>query len=96
MLNQLSVNIPVVEALKKMLGYAKFMKYLVTKKRFVSIDFSNDVHHRSAIATRTLVQNKEDPGAFTIPCTIGSVNFAKALCDMGANINLMPLIFYKI
>ncbi|XP_070005773.1 uncharacterized protein [Nicotiana sylvestris] len=32
----------------------------------------------------------EDPGAFTIPCTIGSADFAKALCDLGASINLMP------
>ena len=29
--------------------------------------------------------------SFTIPCTIGSINFDKALCDLGASINLMPL-----
>ncbi|KAK4737326.1 hypothetical protein R3W88_001023 [Solanum pinnatisectum] len=44
-------------------GYAKFMKDLVTKKRAVSHDFSNDVQHCSSIATRSLVQKKEDPGA---------------------------------
>ncbi|XP_049360826.1 uncharacterized protein LOC125825538 [Solanum verrucosum] len=38
---------------------------------------------------------KEDPGAFTISCTIGSIKFAKALCDLGASINLMPLAIYK-
>ncbi|XP_049397260.1 uncharacterized protein LOC125861390 [Solanum stenotomum] len=73
MLKQLSVNIPLVEALEQMPGYAKFMKDLVTKKR----------------------AKKEDPGAFTIPCTIGSIKFAKALCDLGASINLMPLAIYK-
>ncbi|XP_070047215.1 uncharacterized protein [Nicotiana tomentosiformis] len=31
----------------------------------------------------------EDPGAFTIPCTIGSAEFSKALCGLGASINLM-------
>nr|XP_016508394.1 PREDICTED: uncharacterized protein LOC107825980 [Nicotiana tabacum] len=41
------------------------------------------------------VQKKEDPGAFTIPCTIGERDFAKALCDNGASINLMPLAIYK-
>ena len=51
--------------------------------------------HCSAIATRSLVQNKEDPGAFTIPCTVESLHFAKALCDLGASINLMPLSIYK-
>ncbi|XP_059301873.1 uncharacterized protein LOC132053786 [Lycium ferocissimum] len=44
-----------------------------------------------------LVQKKEDPGAFTIPCTIGLYKFGKALCDLGASINLMPLaIFNKL
>ncbi|XP_070029517.1 uncharacterized protein [Nicotiana sylvestris] len=37
----------------------------------------------------------EDPGAFTIPCTFRSVDFAKALCNLGANINLMPYSVFK-
>ncbi|XP_070042582.1 uncharacterized protein [Nicotiana tomentosiformis] len=37
----------------------------------------------------------EDPGAFTIPCIIGSTNFAKALCDLGESINLMPYSVFK-
>nr|XP_009599631.1 uncharacterized protein LOC104095251 [Nicotiana tomentosiformis] len=36
-----------------------------------------------------------DPGSFTIPCTRGSYAFAKALCHLGASINLMPLSIYK-
>ena len=32
---------------------------------------------------------------FTIPCIVGSLHFAKALCDLGASINLMPLSIYK-
>ncbi|XP_070047506.1 uncharacterized protein [Nicotiana tomentosiformis] len=38
----------------------------------------------------------EDPGAFTIPCTIGSAEFAKSLCNLGASINLMPYSVFKI
>ncbi|XP_075103699.1 uncharacterized protein LOC142178268 [Nicotiana tabacum] len=38
---------------------------------------------------------KEDPRAFTIPCTIGLRDFARSLCDNGASINLMPLAIYK-
>ncbi|XP_015165478.1 uncharacterized protein [Solanum tuberosum] len=79
MLRQLSVNIPLVEALELMPGYTKFMKDLVTKKRVVSIDMTNHVHHCNAIATRSLVQKKEDSGVFTIPCTIDSIKFAKSL-----------------
>ena len=76
-------------------GYAKFMNDLVTKK--ISLTFEDDdrLQHCSAIATRSLVQKKEDPGAFTIPCTVGSLHFAKALSDLGASINLMPLSIYQ-
>ncbi|XP_070020118.1 uncharacterized protein [Nicotiana sylvestris] len=37
----------------------------------------------------------EDYGAFMIPCTIGRAEFAKALCDLGASINLMPYLIFK-
>ncbi|XP_069147139.1 uncharacterized protein [Solanum lycopersicum] len=87
----LSINVPLVEALEQMPDYAKFMKDLVTKKRSVIFEDNDRLHHCSAIATRSLVQQKEDPGAFTIPCTVGSFHFAKALCDLGAIIKLMPL-----
>ena len=83
MLKQLSINIPLVEALKQMPGYAKFMKDLVTKKISVTFEDDDGLHHCSAIATRSLVQKKEDPGVFIIPCTVGSLHFAKALCDLG-------------
>ena len=53
------------------------------------------MQHCSSIATRSLVQKKEDPGAFNIPCTVGSLHFAKALFDLEARINLMPLSIYK-
>ncbi|XP_059315798.1 uncharacterized protein LOC132066512 [Lycium ferocissimum] len=69
-LKELSMNIPLVEALEQMPG---------------------------SIVTKALVQNNEDPGAFTIPCTIGMYKFAKALGALGVNINLIPLtIFNKL
>ncbi|XP_049394624.1 uncharacterized protein LOC125858885 [Solanum stenotomum] len=95
MLKQLSVNVPLIEGLEQMPGSVKFMKDLVTKKRVVSFENDERVQHCSVIATRSLVQKKEDLGAFTIPCTIGILHFAKALCDLGANINLMSLSIYK-
>ena len=61
------------------------------------VSFENDdrMQHCSAIATRSLVQKKDDLGAFTIPRTIGLLHFAKVLCDLGASINLMPFSIYK-
>ena len=72
MLKQLSINVPLVEALEQMPGYAMFMKDLVTRKRSVNFEDNDRLQHCSAISTRSLVQKKEDPGAFTIPCTVGS------------------------
>ena len=37
----------------------------------------------------------KDLRSFTIPCSIGNDIFEKALCDLGANINLMPLSIFK-
>ncbi|KAK4726729.1 hypothetical protein R3W88_031646 [Solanum pinnatisectum] len=95
MLKQLSMNVPLIQALEQMPGYAKFMKDVVKKKREVSFEYDDILQHCSAIATRSLVQKKEDPGDFTISCTIGLLHFAKALCDLGASINLIPLSIYR-
>ena len=40
-------------------------------------------------------QKLKDPGSFTIPCAIGNSIFEKALCDLGASINLMPLSIFR-
>ena len=95
MMKQLSINVPLVEALEQMPGYAKFMKDLVTKKRSVTFEDDDRLQHCSAITTRSLVQKKEDPEPFAIPCTGGSLHIAKSLCDLGASIKLIPLSIYK-
>ncbi|XP_070009784.1 uncharacterized protein [Nicotiana sylvestris] len=85
---------PLVEALEQMLGYAKFMKDLVTKKRSMNCETIKMTHKVSAII-HSMAPKLEDPDAFTIPCTIGSADFTKALCDLGANIDLMPYSVFK-
>ena len=83
MLKNLSINFPLVEAQEIMPGYAKFIKDLVTNKRLVTFEDNDRMQHYSAIATRSLIQKREDPGVFTIACTVGSLHFVKALCDLG-------------
>lgn len=64
MLKQLSVNIHSVDSLNQMPKYAIFMKDdLVTKKTTISFYPTDNLHHHSAITSRFLVYNKEDPGA---------------------------------
>ncbi|XP_070006795.1 uncharacterized protein [Nicotiana sylvestris] len=93
-MKSLSINVPLVEALEQMPGYAKFMKDLVTKKRSMNCETIKMTHQVSAIV-HSMAPKLEDPGAFTIPCTIGSTDFAKALCDLRQSINLMPYSVFK-
>ncbi|XP_016185626.1 uncharacterized protein LOC107627292 [Arachis ipaensis] len=45
----------------------------------------------NALVQHKLPQKKPDPGRFLIPCTIGTMTFDKALCDLGLSLNLMLL-----
>ena len=93
---KLHINIPFVDALEQMPSYVKFMKDILSKKRRLS-DFEtvNLTKECSAILQRKLPQKLKDPGSFTIPCTIGNAIFGRALCDLGASINLMPLSIFR-
>ena len=49
------------------------------------------------ILQQKLLPKLKDLGNFTIPYTIGNCFLGKALCDLGASINLMPYsIFIKL
>ncbi|XP_070035132.1 uncharacterized protein [Nicotiana tomentosiformis] len=80
MMKSLSINVPLVEALEQIPGYEKFMKDLVTKKWTMNFETIKSTHHVSAIV-HSMASKLENPGAFTIPCTIGSAEFAKALFE---------------
>ncbi|XP_019251209.1 PREDICTED: uncharacterized protein LOC109230136 [Nicotiana attenuata] len=42
-----------------------------------------------------LPQKLKDPGSFTIPVLIGNIGVGRALCDLGASINMKPLSLFK-
>ncbi|XP_070008597.1 uncharacterized protein [Nicotiana sylvestris] len=95
MLRQIQLNIPLMDALREMSDYAKMMKDLVSRKfDFRDLSTVTLTQTCSVVVTRPMAQKMSDPGSFTIPCTIGSYAFAKALCDLGSSINLVPLAIY--
>ncbi|KAL8524883.1 hypothetical protein ACS0TY_014488 [Phlomoides rotata] len=49
----------------------------------------------SAILQAKLPQKLKDPDSITLPCKIGKDGNYRALCDLGASINLMPLSLFK-
>ncbi|XP_059294570.1 uncharacterized protein LOC132047560 [Lycium ferocissimum] len=94
-LKQLSLNFPLLEAVKEMLDFAKYLKDLLTKKKMVQHETVSLTHTVSFIISTTTVKKKGDLEAFTIPYSVGHHDFACALCDNRVSINLMPLAIYK-
>ena len=93
---KLHINIPFADALEQIPSYVKFMKDILSqKRRLADFEIVNLTEECSAILQRKLPQKLKDPGSFTIPCTIGNAIFERALCDLGASINLMPLSIFK-
>ncbi|KAL5781937.1 hypothetical protein ACOSP7_006966 [Xanthoceras sorbifolium] len=93
---KLHINIPFAEALAQMPSYVKFLKEILSKKRRLEDHETVALTEEcSAIIQNKLPQKLKDPGSFTIPCTIGSSEFVKALCDLGASINLMPFSVFR-
>ncbi|KAL5571089.1 hypothetical protein UlMin_020686 [Ulmus minor] len=77
-------------------NYVKFMKDILTKKRrFGEFETVALTRECSAVLQNKLPPKLKDPGSFTIPCSIGNRYFGKALCDLGASINLMPMSIFK-
>ena len=77
-------------------NYAKFLKDVLSKKRnFYEKGVVKLKATCSAVIWRSLLEKMQDPGSFTIPCTIRNFEFKKALCDSRASINLIPLLVFK-
>lgn len=76
MLKMLNLNIPLVESLEHISGYAKLKKDLVKNKRVVCTKVVGGLPNYCAITSCSLVKKECLPSAFKIPCTIGSSNFA--------------------
>ncbi|XP_062117899.1 uncharacterized protein LOC133831554 [Humulus lupulus] len=50
----------------------------------------------SAILKSKIPPKLKDLGSFTIHCSIGGRDVGRALCDLGASINLMPMSIFKM
>ncbi|KAL0307007.1 UNVERIFIED_CONTAM: hypothetical protein Sradi_6118000 [Sesamum radiatum] len=95
-LRKVEVNIPLLDVIKQVPRYAKFLKELCTNKSKLRgnerVSMGESV---SAILQRKLPPKCKDPGMFSIPCKIENIGIEKAMCDLGASINVMPLSIYK-
>jgi hypothetical protein len=106
---KVAVNIPLLDAIKQIPKYAKFLKDLCTNRRKVRVNENDRVSlgrnvsafiHSSSSAnvstlSQTLPRKCKDPGVFAIPCSIGDKKFENCMLDLGASINVMPTSIYN-
>ncbi|RDX85599.1 hypothetical protein CR513_33191, partial [Mucuna pruriens] len=101
---KVEINILLLEAIKQVPKYAKFLKELWIHKRkkmkegvktrgiMSALIKCEDVTTR---VQRVLLKKCQDLGIFAIPCTIGNYTFTDAMLDLGALINVMPTSVYR-
>ena len=90
------MNIPLLDMIKQVPTYAKFLKDLCTVKKGLAINKKAFLTEQvsSIIQCKTLLKYK-DPGSPTISVNIGGTYIDKALLDLGASVNLLPYSMYK-
>ena len=95
-LRQVKVNIPLLDIIKQVPAYAKFLKDLCTIKKGLGIEKKAFLTEQvsSIIQSKNPVKYK-DPGSPTISVNIGGTCIDKALLDLGASVNLLPYSVYK-
>jgi len=90
---QVKINLPLLDAIKQVPAYAKFLKDLCTQKRRTRANTLKKVfltEQVSSILQHSLPPKFKDPGAPTISCIIGDHKIDKTLLDLGAGVNLLP------
>ena len=95
-LRQVKVNIPLLDIIKQVPAYTKFLKDLCTIKKGLDIEKKAFLTEQvsAIIQSRNPVKYK-DPGSPTISVNIGGNCIDKSLLDLGASVNLLPYSVYK-
>jgi hypothetical protein len=95
---RLSINMPLLDALQ-VPTYSRYFKDILANKyeiETLGVDHIKMSEECSAAIANGL-ETQKDPGCTTIPCFVGSFNFEKALCDLGASVSVMPRdVFEKL
>ncbi|XP_010436735.2 PREDICTED: uncharacterized protein LOC104720543 [Camelina sativa] len=95
-MQELELRMPLMDAFTLIPPYQKFLKDAVMErmKQVQGMVIFN--HECSTIIQRTATPKKlSDTGSFTLPCSIGPLNFGRCLCDLGASVSLVPLTVAK-
>ncbi|KFK22914.1 hypothetical protein AALP_AAs71106U000100 [Arabis alpina] len=90
-IDKITVEMPLVEAIRTSSVIRRYVKKLVTKNLCVEEGVAMIVEQVSAIILNKVLKKLADTGSFVLDCFIFSDRFPRSLCDFGSSINLMPL-----
>ena len=96
---KVEVNIPMLDAIKQIPRYVKFLKELCTNKRKLKgserISMGRNVSALIGKFVPQIPEKCKDPGTFSIPCIIGNSKFDNAMLDLGASVSVMPVSIFN-
>nr|XP_027086663.1 uncharacterized protein LOC113708404 [Coffea arabica] len=88
-------NIPLLDAIRQVPKYAKFLKHLCVNKRKLRADKKIVVGENVSTVLQKKLQPKcGDLSMYTIPCKIENTRLGNAKLDLGVSINVMPKTIY--
>ena len=96
---QVQINLPLLDAIKQVPAYAKFLKDLCTQKRKSKAHIPKKIlltEQASSVFQQIAPPKLKDPGTPIISCVIGDLTIKKALLDLGASVNLLPGSMYDL
>ncbi|XP_071939784.1 uncharacterized protein [Coffea arabica] len=92
---KVEINIPLLDTIKQVPKYMKFLKNLcINKKKLRGHEHIVVGENVSAILQRKLPPKCENPDIFTIPCKIGHSKIKNAMLDLRASINVILKSIY--
>ena len=92
----MKVNIPLLDAIKQIPAYAKFLKDLCIVKCTMQVQKKTFLIEQTSSIIQIMIAPKfKDPGCPTIAIIIGTTRIEHALLDLGASVNLLPYSMYQ-
>ena len=86
------ITISFLDLFMQVSSYIKFLKGLLNRKHSLpkaeSVAFTEECR---ALQQSNSPPKLMDPGSFSIPCILGTLPIDRALCDLGASVNVLPL-----
>lgn len=90
MLEDLTIKLPLIDAIQMMLYMRSLMKGLIFVKISEDSDFMIVSKKCSSVLQNKTIRKLGDPGKFVLSLQIGRTVFSCSLVDLGLSVNLTP------